>query len=301
MARLRPCLQCFASGSVKFKAAAVAPSIETPSGKDAKYENFPVGSWLLPGKLRPHVACFYAFARSAADTPGLSPDEKSKRLDGFEDALLGKGSGDAAFQKALNMAESLKESGVSPQHCRDLLQAFKQDALKSRYDDWADLVGYCELSAAPVGRYLIDLHGGSNSGYWASDALCAALQLINHLQDCGDDYRTMNRVYLPMNWVSDAGLNLTDLSDEKTTPALRRVLDWTLLGINGQLRDAQALPACLYSTRLALEVSVIYQIARKLSRQLGENDPLSQRIELSKSDLASCSIKGVVACLICRC
>ena len=282
----------------------MAPSIEPTISKDAKYENFPVGSWLLSGKLRPHVKCFYAFARSAddiADNPELSSDEKIKRLDGFEEALLGRGSGDTAFQDAMDMAESLKESGVSPQHCRDLLCAFKQDALKSRYSDWSDIVAYCALSAAPVGRYLIDLHGGSNSGYWASDALCAALQLINHLQDCGDDYRAMNRVYLPMDWVNEAGLDLTDLSCDTTTPALRRVLDWTLIGINGQLRDAKALPASLHSTRLSLEASVIYQIAQKLSQKLGENDPLSQRIELSKPDLASCSIKGVIAGLICRC
>jgi squalene synthase HpnC len=282
----------------------VAPYLETPSSKDAKYENFPVGSWLLSSKLRPHVACFYAFARSAdniADNPELSSDEKIKRLDGFEEALLGKGSGDTAYQKALDMAESLKESGVSPQHCRDLLCAFKQDAVKSRYSDWADVIAYCALSAAPVGRYMIDLHGGSNLGYWASDALCAALQLINHLQDCGDDYRTMDRVYLPMDWVSEAGLDLTDLSCDKTTLALRRVLDWTLIGINGQLRDANALPASLYSTRLSLEASVIYQIARKLSHKLGNKDPLSQRIQLSKSDLASCTLKGVAAGLICRC
>ena len=282
----------------------MAPFLETPISKDAKYENFPVGSWLLSGNLRAHVTCFYAFARSAddiADNPELSSDEKIKRLDGFEEALLGRGSGDTAFQDAMDMAESLKESGVSPQHCRDLLCAFKQDALKSRYSDWADIVAYCALSAAPVGRYLIDLHGGSNSGYWASDALCAALQLINHLQDCGDDYRAMNRVYLPMDWVNEAGLDLTDLSCDTTTPALRRVLDWTLIGINGQLRDAKALPASLHSTRLSLEASVIYQIAQKLSQKLGENDPLSQRIELSKPDLASCSIKGVAAGLICRC
>ena len=282
----------------------MAPFLETSPSKEAKYENFPVGSWLLSSKLRPHVACFYAFARSAddiADNPELSSDEKIKRLDGFEEALLGKGSVDTAFKNAMDMAESLKESSVSPKHCQDLLCAFKQDVHKSRYNDWADLVAYCALSAAPVGRYLIDLHGGSNSGYWASDALCSALQLINHLQDCGDDYRALNRVYLPMDWVSEAGLDLADLSCDKTTPALRRVLDWTLMGINGQLHDAKALPATLNSTRLSLEASVIYQIACKLSHKLGENDPLSKRIELSKYDLSSCSIKGLAAGLICRC
>jgi hydroxysqualene synthase len=275
------------------------PSLTT----EAKHENFPVGSWLLPNKLRPHIACFYDFARCAddiADNPEMSSEEKIKRLEGFEEALLGKGSGNSAFQKALNMHESLKESGVSPQHCRDLLCAFKQDAIKSRYDDWADLVSYCALSAAPVGRYMIDLHGEPDMSYKRSDSLCSALQLINHLQDIGDDYRTLDRVYLPMNWVHDADLNLIDLNCNKTTPALRRVLDWTLIGINEQLADAENLHASLSSVRLSLETSIIYQIARKLHQKLGENDPLSKRIELSKLELASCSSKGVATGLLCR-
>ena len=271
---------------------------------DAKHENFPVGSWLLSNKLRPHITCFYDFARCAddiADNPELSSEEKIKRLEGFEEALLGKGSGNSAFQKAMNMHESLKETGVSPQHCRDLLCAFKQDAIKSRYNDWADLVAYCALSAAPVGRYMIDLHGEPNMSYEGSDSLCSALQLINHLQDCGDDYRTLNRVYLPMDWVSDAGLDLIDLSCNKTTPALRQVLEWTLIGINEQLSDAENLHTRLCSVRLSLEASTIYQIARKLCQKLRENDPLSKRIELSKLDLVSCSIKGVATGLLCRC
>ncbi|MBT5014579.1 MAG: squalene synthase HpnC, partial [Rhodospirillaceae bacterium] len=273
-------------------------SIETPSGKDADYENFPVGSFLLPKRLRPHVASFYEFARAAddiADSPDLPPEEKIRRLQGFETALNGEKGEDPAFHIANTMAASLNECGVSSRHCLDLLVAFKQDATKSRYDDWPDLMAYCHLSAAPVGRYLIDLHGGSKNGYWASDSLCAALQLINHLQDFGDDYRTLDRIYLPMDWIAEAGVDLADLAANSTTPDLRRVLDWTLIGVNQLLLDAAALPGGLYSTRLGLEASVIIQIARALSKKLAKNDPLSDRIELSNIELALCPVRGVAA------
>ena len=269
----------------------------------AKGENFPVASCLLSGKLRLHIKCFYNFARSAdniADNPTLSSKEKIKYLNGFEKTLMGEGSGYKAFQTAHNMYESLKESGVSPRHCMDLLQAFKQDAIKSHYSDWADLVAYCALSAAPVGRYMIDLHGEPKSSYRKSDSLCSALQLINHLQDCGDDYMNLGRVYLPMNWVNNSGLNLNDLSFKESTPALRRIIDWTLIGINRQLSEAESLPIILNSSRLSLETSIIYQIAKKLSKKLSENDPLSRRIRLSKSNLAYCFLTGVAKSLICR-
>ena len=275
-------------------------SIKIPSGKDANSENFPVGSWLLPARLRPHVACFYAFARAAddiADNPDLSPDEKIKRLDVFEATLLG---GSQNSQKTMWMAASLKQTGITPQHCLDLLAAFRRDAIKSRYDDWLDLMAYCRLSAAPVGRYLIDLHGGSKLGYWPSDSLCAALQLINHLQDCGDDYRTLNRVYLPMDWMAEAGVDAGDLAANKASPALRQVMDWTLDGINALLLDAQTLPGQLYSGRLALESSVIIQIARTLSKRLRQDDPLSGRVELTATQLATCSVKGIISGLIFR-
>jgi len=245
--------------------------------------------------MRRHVATFYAFARAAddiADNPDLEAPEKIRRLDGFEGALLG--NGDPAYQKANDMGESLRVSGVSPRHCQDILGAFRQDASKSRYRNWPELIAYCRLSAAPVGRFLIDLHGGSRLGYWPSDALCAALQLLNHLQDCGDDYRSLDRVYLPMDWLAEADADLSDLEGQHTTAALRRALDRMLVGIDMLLRDAGALPASLCSKRLALEASVIIQIAHRLRKRLGQGDPLSRRIELSKTDLAFCSFRGLV-------
>ncbi|MEE9545117.1 MAG: squalene synthase HpnC [Rhodospirillales bacterium] len=280
--------------------AATSSSVETPSGKDATYENFPVGSWLLPRKLRPHIAMFYAFARAIddiADNPGLPADEKVARLDGFEDAVLGRDHENPAFGKAHAMRKSLAETGIAPRHCLDLLAAFKQDATKLRYRDWDDLLGYCVLSAAPVGRYLLDLHGGSRDGYGPSDALCMALQVINHVQDCQDDYRGLDRVYLPMEWMQQAGAAVEELDAAAASPAMRRVLDQTLQATQTLMNEARALPSGLKSRRLSMESAFIINIADALISLLGRRDPLSRRVELSKAGFVLGGLKGVLSVL----
>ena len=280
--------------------AATVNSVETPSGKDAAYENFPVGSWLLPARLRPHIAVFYAFARAIddiADNPGLAPDDKIKRLQGFEDAILGRGADDPPFAKGVAMRRSLNETGTTAQHCLDLVAAFKQDATKNRYRDWDDLMGYCILSAAPVGRYLLDLHGGSRDGYGPSDALCLALQVINHLQDCQDDYRQMDRVYLPQDWLQREGAAVTDLDAATAGPELRRVIDRTLDAAETLMVDARGLPAGLRSRRLAAESAFIVNIADRLIDLLRRRDPLARRVELSKAQFAWCGVRGAVSAL----
>jgi hydroxysqualene synthase len=276
-------------------------AVETPSGKDAAYENFPVGSWLLPATLRPHIATFYAFARAIddiADDPGLAPAEKVTRLDGFEDALLGRSGDDPDFAKATRMRASLAETGIAPSHCVDLLAAFKQDAVKSRYRDWDDLMGYCILSAAPVGRYLVDLHGGSANGYAAADALCKALQVINHLQDCQDDYRTLDRVYLPLDWMDAFGAVVEDLDGTATGPALRKVIDRAVEETRRLLADARALPGGLHSRRLAMESAAIMRIAERLIGLLQRRDPLAGRVELSKVGYLWCCAGGALSVVL---
>ena len=190
---------------------ATAPTLETPSGKGAKDENFPVGSWLLPAALRPHVAAFYAFVRAAddiADNPDLTPADKLGRLGRLEAALTGPAGLAAPLPKAQALRASLAATGVSPRHALDLLAAFKRDATKLRYHDFPDLLSYCALSASPVGRYLLDLHGEPSELYRFADPLCDALQLLNHLQDCQDDYRALDRVYLPLDSFAAAGIGV---------------------------------------------------------------------------------------------
>lgn len=273
-------------------------AVETPSGKSAKDENFPVGSWLLPAKLRPHVAVFYAFARAAddiADNPKLSPDEKIARLDGFAAALAeGKGH-ERLYGKALRLRDSLAATGVPARHGLDLLAAFKQDAIKTRYADWDDLIGYCNLSAAPVGRYLLDLHGESRDGWPASDALCNALQILNHLQDCKDDHRDMDRVYLPQDWLLSQAGSVADLQKPKASAAVRSVLDMCLTGTEELLALAAPLPARLNSRHLAMESAVILHLARRLTHLLRWGDPIAGRVKLSKADFFRCGVTGMVA------
>jgi len=274
-----------------------AVAIETPSGKTSGDENFPVGSWLLPARLRPHVAAFYAFARAAddiADNGALSPSEKLERLDLFEQALLGRIADSAAVEKAIRLRRSLAETGVTPQHGVDLLAAFKQDAVKSRYRDWDDLMGYCFKSAAPVGRYLLDLHGDGARGYEASDALCNALQIINHLQDCRDDYLNLDRVYVPLDWMAATGCGVEHLAAKACSPALRKVLDRVLDGVGDLLRVARRLPGGLGNRRLAMESAVIVAIAERLTAKLRNEDPLAGRVALSKPAMLACALGGLL-------
>ncbi len=278
--------------------------IETPSGKAATDENFPVGSRLLPARLRPHITTFYAYARAIddiADNPGLEPADKIARLDGFAKAVSGDDATDPAFRKAHEIRRSLAETGVTHRHCVDLTRAFKQDATKLRYDDWDDLMRYCDLSAAPVGRYLVDLHGESAAAYPASDALCNALQVLNHLQDCGDDYRALNRVYLPQDWMADAGIGVEVLGNRRSPTALRRVLDLCLDGTDGLLKSADGLPGRLRNVRFAMEAAAIVDIARKLGGELRRRDPLAERVALTKAQFAACCARGIGRVLFRRC
>lgn len=274
----------------------MSDKVETPSGKQSGDENFPVGSWLLPSALRPHVATFYAYARAIddiADNPELSPDDKVARLHGFERAILGDFRENPGFAKAHAIRESMAATGVDPQHCVDLIAAFKQDAVKNRYESWDDLIGYCLLSASPVGRYLIDLHGETKDGYPASDALCNALQVLNHLQDCQDDYRTLDRVYLPLDWMAEAGLSVETLNESSSNGGLRTVIDRCLDRTEALLDVARELPNRIGSTRFAMEAATILRIAERLVFELRNRDPLAERVVLSKPRYLLCGVSGV--------
>ena len=278
-------------------------AIETPSGKGAGDENFPVGSLLLPAKLRPHVATFYRFARAIddiADNPDLSADDKVARLSRFEAAINGTETGDPALETAHKMRASLRETRVTAKHCTDLIAAFKQDAVKLRYASWDELMGYCALSANPVGRYLLDLHGEAQKIYALSDALCSALQVLNHLQDCQDDYRNLDRVYLPGVWMKSSGIDVRVLSRDFNTPGLRRVLNLCLDEVDDLLLTARLLPKRLSSRALAMESAVILRLALRLSELLRARDPLAAPVALSVFDFAACCIRGVSSVLYSR-
>ncbi|SME93418.1 squalene synthase HpnC [Tistlia consotensis] len=276
--------------------------LETPSGKGAGDENFPVGSLLIEKALRPTVMAYYAVARATddiADNPGLAPLDKIARLERFQAALEGRLDG-AEVATAVRARAALQAAGVPVEHARRLCEAFKRDAVKLRYDDWDDLMGYCADSANPVGRFLLDLHREDRSDFPASDALCSALQVINHLQDCQKDYRALDRVYLPGDWMAGEAVTVEDLDAPRAGPGLRRVLDRCLAGVDELLVEARPLPWRLRSTRLALESAAILGLAEVLTRELKARDPLAERVELSKPAMLWHGGGAALACLIGR-
>ncbi len=270
--------------------------IETPSGKGAGDENFPVGSWLLPKELRPDVAVYYAFARAIddiADNPDLPSADKIARLEGFAAAVNGTAT-EPAYAKGHAVRAMFERTGIPKRHGLDLISAFIQDATKSRYTNWADLIGYCDRSASPVGKFLLDLHGEDPALHPLSDALCNALQVINHLQDCGKDYAALDRVYLPSEWIDAEGTSTADLALPALTPGMRRVIDRALESTEGLLVDARKLPKALKHGRLAAETAVIVAVADKLARRLSHRDPLAERVVLGPIRFAGAAISGLV-------
>jgi len=260
-------------------------NVETWSGKTRSDENFPVGSHLIARHVRAHMHAYYNFARNAddiADSPDLPPDDKIARLDIMEDVLLGRRS--EGSPSAVKLKESLSETGVPAAHATELLIAFRQDATKLRYETFDELLDYCRYSAVPVGRYVIDLHGESNIGYPASDALCTSLQILNHLQDCAIDLRTLDRCYIPQALMREFGIETNDLLRPAETPALRRVFV-TLLDRVDQLNlTSRKLPYQVRSRRLRAETMFICQLAVRLRNRLAQGDPLAARVALTKVD-----------------
>ncbi len=270
-------------------------NIEHASGKDRGDENFPVGSWLIAAPLRPHVHAYYRFARNAddvADAADLAADEKLRRLDRMATVLDGAPGDDAPAAEA--MRRSLQETGIDAAHCHELLDAFRLDATKHRYADWGELMAYCRLSAAPVGRYLLDLHGESRETWPASDALCAALQVINHLQDCAEDYRNLDRVYIPLDWLAAEGAGVDELARPASSAALRRTLDRMVAATRPLVEAAELLPGGVRDRGMRAESAVIVGLAGRLLERLERQDPLAMRVKLGPAAIASAAVAGIV-------
>ena len=268
------------------------------SGKTAADENFPVASLLIAARHRTHIKVLYRFARTlddVADSPLLHPAEKVTALRSCAQSLTEPAHGTTIPAAVRAMRESLEETRLTPRHCQDLVRAFTLDANKKRYASWNELMDYCMLSAAPIGRHLLDLHGESAETYPASDALCNALQVLNHLQDCGADYGSLDRVYLPQDWMQSEAVPCTALGGTRVTPALRRVLDRCLSGTQLLLTQAAPLPMQLKSLRLAMEVSIILAIAHRLAEELKCRDPLAEPIRLRSSQYGGCMLRGIAS------
>ena len=267
---------------------------ELRSGKGHRDENFPVASHLVHPRFRAPILAFYEFVRVAddiADHAELVPEKKLALLDRLEGSLLGQNDADA---EGVRLRAALTERSLTPRHAQDLLDAFRLDVTKLRYANWDELMHYCSLSAMPVGRYVLDVHGESRATWLASDAICAALQIINHIQDCRNDFRNLDRVYVPLDYMALAGTNVAALDAPRAAPELLACLHKLAARTAGLLRDGYPLPDQIRDFRLSLEISVIHRLAWSLVHTLMARDPLHDKVHLKSLGFAGVGMLGVL-------
>jgi phytoene/squalene synthetase len=253
---------------------AISPLDTLAPGKGAAQESFPVASWLLPPSKRADIMAFYRFARAAddiADHSSLIPEEKLRLLAAMEGRL----------------------PAVGAEHAAALLVAFRQDAGKARYADWGELMDYCRHSAAPAGRFLLDLFGEDRALWPCSDALCAALQVLNHVQDCGKDYRALDRLYLPQDWLDTDRVTMDMLGDSHTSPALRQTLDRVLDATAALLAASRPLAAGIRHRGLRIQAATTQIGAEALLARLRRQDPLARHIRLGWPMRFWCLLRGI--------
>lgn len=258
-----------------------AAARDLASGKGHRDENFPVASALIRPAHRAAILTFYRFARTAddiADHPDAAPAEKLRLLAGMRATLTGE---TEAGAEARALRAALARDGLDPRHALDLLVAFERDVTVRRYADWAALIDYCAVSAMPVGRFVLDVHGESRDTWAASDALCAALQIINHLQDCAKDFRALERVYLPLDALETEGASAADLGAARASPGLRRAISGLATRTGALLDESAVLSRQVRDRRLSLEIAVIQRLARSLVHRLMTRDPLCERVHHS--------------------
>jgi hydroxysqualene synthase len=268
---------------------------ELRSGKTHRDENFPVASWIIHPRHRALILAFYNFVRTAddiADHATLGGPEKLAYLDLLEAELLGRGD---SQPEAVNLRRVLAQRSMSPRHALDVLIAFRMDVTKLRYENWDEVIHYCRYSAMPVGRFMLDVHGESMSTWTASDALCAGLQINNHLQDCGKDYRDLNRVYLPRDALAAAGASVEELGQGRASAPLLQCLRSLAARTEVLLNESRSLGAEVKDVRLGLEISVIQRFADRIVQLLKVRDPLSETVHLNPAELLIHSVGGIVS------
>lgn len=265
--------------------------------KQQKDENFPVAFSLFPKRYREMVNCYYDFARQAddiADAPGLSPEEKLAQLDMLENVLYGEKNFPTAYAAAAKLREMFLANGFDFSLASDLLTAFRQDARGFKYQTWAQLVNYCQYSAAPVGRFLLALYDESPSTYQPASVLCTVLQIINHLQDAGYDAKILKRVYFPEKILHKYKVSESDLVKAETSPSLRRAADNLLARVEKQLEEAAVLPKIIKSIPLRIETFVIINLTKIMITKLKKKDFLAEEVKLSRYDWIVSSLKGTM-------
>ncbi|MDE3256648.1 MAG: squalene synthase HpnC [Gemmatimonadota bacterium] len=254
------------------------------------YENFPVGSRLIPARIRPHVYSIYAFARTAddvADEPGLAQAERTRRLDEW-DAKLASCTVAPEGPILTALAETIRSQQLPRRHLHDLLHAFKMDVVTHRHGTFNHLLSYCRYSAAPVGRLILHLFSYTDARRaYLSDLICTALQLANFWQDIAIDF-SRGRIYLPRHDMDRFCVTEDDLAKGRPTDGFRALLTCEIERTRLLFQKGAELPD-LVSGRLKYELRLTWLGGMRILDKIhtGGYDVFSCRPKIEKRDIPS--------------
>jgi hydroxysqualene synthase len=251
--------------------------------RTAQTENFPVAAWFLAPQARAQVLAFYRLARAGDDCADDHTIPPSQRLVALADLQQG---------PAATLLRQLCPDPIAQQAIEQLFSSFEQDVRRDLsqtvVSEWPELVALCELSAVPVGRFLLAVHGQAGAAVQtASDALCIALQVLNHVQDCGDDWRAGGRIFIP-------GAQPSHLAAPSCPQPLRAALDGALDQVDALLVTAAPLPAQITNHRLRVQAAMTLALARALAVHLRRADPLRGQGPLPRWRLLAAVLTGLV-------
>jgi len=254
------------------------------------YENFPVGSWLLPKKLRDPIAAIYCFARTAddfADEGVVEPQVRLDNLGGMEKILDNIKQGEYPSEPLYAaLADTIHSYSLPIQLFKDLLTAFRQDITKQRYANFEELMNYCRYSANPVGRLLLHLFKAQEpADLECSDLICSALQLTNFLQDLHQDYTETGRIYIPLDELQRFGVTEDDIAHRISNQAMGLLMEYQIKRATAMLSAGAPLCKRLRG-RAGLELRLIVlgglRVLRRLKNQQQNN--LFSRPRLTTTD-----------------
>jgi len=253
------------------------------------YENFPVASWVMPARLRRPVELIYAFARSADDLADEGDACAAERLEALAAyrAELDRIEAGEAPETALfrDLAPMIAERALPLDLFRDLLDAFAQDVVKTRYASHAEVLDYCRRSANPVGRLLLHLfHRTEPHMLVWSDRICSALQLINFLQDIEVDWRKQ-RIYLAQDEMLAAGVSETQIAEARVDDQWRNFMRGQVERAGALLASGAPLARALPG-RVGLELRMIVSGGARIVYRLqqADGDVFRHRPKLGRLD-----------------
>lgn len=262
------------------------------------YENFPVVSLFLPKVLRKHVAVVYQFARQADDMADEGIANCKLRIENLEqyeeqlkNCVAGKFEND--FWYALN--NTIAEFNLTPKNFFDLLKAFKQDVIKTRYDSFNDVLNYCEHSANPVGRIILEFFGiRETKTVKYSDSICTALQLTNFYQDVSIDF-LKNRIYISLDELKTYGVELNQFELKKNNANFKRLLEHQVNRNKELFAEGRKLLA-LIPRGLRRQIYMTILGGEKILEKIEAIDynVLNKRPSLSKMDYTKIFLKSAV-------